>query len=372
VLDNTKWRFQAFGIQQFGSWGPRGVTTLVGSTLVRELRANPDTTPETPSVFCLVDETDRPVSWIRAWADRLTIGGRSIPWLWTGDLQTVPELRRRGLATRLQQESTRWAAEHGFGRGSVFSTDETLHIYRKLGYLQPGFAPRMVLVRSPRPLLAAYVRWPRVVRAMTAGLQPFADVAMSAVGARCRRWTHGTKATRRSHPGSADVAATLAAAERTMPVRFNMSPAKLEWKIAYASRKGGVCDLTHVTTDDGVPLGLAVTRTRVETRQLAGRYKDFSCTTLLDFVLSEQSERAARALLAHLVAEFLASGEGEVFQLITYSRRLRDLSARLGFLRAGRGMSFSCKLPPDCEVPANGGDIAAWPVTHFSGDGPFL
>jgi GNAT superfamily N-acetyltransferase len=370
VLDDSKYRFHAIAVQECSSGA--GAETLVSPTLIGELRANPDTTPATPSLFCLVDESNRPVSWIRVWADRLTVGGRQLPWLWTGGLHTVPELRGRGLATRLQRASTHWAAEHGFGRGSVFSTDETLHIYRKLGYLQPGFAPRTVLIRCPRPLLAAHMPWPGVARAMTAGLRPFAGVVMSAVAVRSRRWTKGTVAARRADAGGEEVAAILAAAERTMPVRFNTSPAKLQWKIDHASQRGGPCVVTHVTSDDGAPLGLAVTRTRLETRPLAERYKDFRCTTLLDFVLAEHSERAGRALLGHLVTDFLSQAEGEIFQLITYAPRLRDLSRRLGFLPAGRGMSFSCMLPPGCEAPARADDITTWPVTHFSGDALFF
>jgi GNAT superfamily N-acetyltransferase len=372
VIDNTKCRFHAIAVHECSSLAENGVSTLVGPSLIRELRANPDTTAATPSLFCLVAESNRPVSWIRVWADRLTVGGRHLPWLWTGGLHTVPELRGRGLATRLQRESTQWAAEHGFGRGSVFSTDETLHIYRKLGYLQPGFASRTVLIRCPRPLLAAHMPWPRMARAMTAGLQPLAGVAMRAVAVRSRRWAEGTEAGRRADAGGEEVAAILAAAERTMPVRFNMSPAKLQWKIDHASQRGGACVVTHVSSGDGVPLGLAVTRTRLETRPLAERYKDFRCTTLLDFVLAEHSERAARALLGHLVADFVSQAEGEIFQLITHAPRLRELSRRLGFLPAGRGMSFSCMLPPGYSAPAHADDITTWPVTHFSGDALFF
>jgi GNAT superfamily N-acetyltransferase len=372
VIDPAACRFQAFAVDECAGSRDRAVGALVGPSLLRELQANPDTIAAAPAVFCLIAGSDRPVSWIRAWADQLTVGNRTIPWLWTGDLHTVPELRGKGLATHLQRESTRWAAEHGFGRGSVFSTDETLRIYRNLGYLQPGFAARTVLIRSSRPVLAAHLPWPRAAGAASACLRPLAAAAMTVVAARCRRWTKGTAASQSGDARGAGVAAVVVAAEQTMPVRFNISPAKLQWKMDCAAPKGGPCTVTVVTTTRGAPLGLAVTRTRLETRPLAGRYRDFRCTSLLDFVLAERSDGAARALLGHIVIDFLSRAEGEIFQLISYSPRLRDLSRRLGFLPAGRGMSFSCMLPPGCTAPADAGDIAAWPVTHFSGDGPFF
>ena len=361
--------FHAVALDRIGQV-PEMVRALVGPALAAELKANPDSAPQSPGLFCLSRE-DRPVSWIRVWADHLTIDGRTIPWLWTGDLHTVHELRGQGLATHLQRESTRWAAEHGFGRGSVFSTDETLHIYRKLGYLQPGFASRTVLLRSPRPVLAAHLPR-RVATIASTGLRPLAAGAMRAVAARCRRWAKGSTAERRGDADGPGIAAVIAAAERTMPVRFNISAPKLQWKIDCASPKGGPCVITVVTDDAGEPVGLAVTRTRLETRPLAGRYRDFQCTTLLDFLLARRTERAIQALLGHVVGDFLARGEGEIFQAIAYDPLVRQCSRRLGFLPAGRGMSFSCQLPPDVVAPAGAATIASWPVTHFSGDGPFF
>jgi GNAT superfamily N-acetyltransferase len=351
---------------------PIAVRALLGPGLAAELRANPDTTPATPCLFCLVDESGTPVSWIRLWADRLWLDGVELPWLWTGDLHTVPELRGRGLATHLQREGTRWAEQHGYGRGSVFSTDDTLHIYRKLQYLLPGYAGRHVLLRSARPVLAGHIGFKPVVTAAARSLHPFAAVAARVIRARCRRWTAGSKVWRRGDAAGAEVDAVIAAAERTMPLRFNISARKLQWKVDHASKKGGPCLVTVVAGEDGAPLALAVTRTRMETRPLAGRYRDFRCTTVLDFVCAEPSERTRQILLGHLVADFLDASDAEVMQLVSYDPRLAALSKTLGFLRAGRGMSYACRLPPGVTVPGPPQSIASWPVTHFSGDGPFF
>ena len=364
-------RFHALAVSQIDNPGTAGIRPLVGPALHQELSANPDTTPDTPCLFCLTDESGRAVSWIRAWADRFHVDGSSVPWLWTGDLHTVPDLRGRGLATHLQQESTRWAEQRGFGRGSVFSTDETLSIYRKLGYLLPGFAGRQVLLRSARPVLAGHITSRRVVAAASAGLRPLAALAGAVIAARCRRWAAGTAAERSPDTSGARAAAVIAAAEQTMPVRFNISADKLQWKMDNASKKGGPCTLTLVFGERG-PLAMAVTRTRVETRPLAGRYRDFRCTTALDFVLADRTEPAARALVGHLVGAFVESADAEVFQLVSYDPLVAQAARRLGLMRAGRGMSFACRLPPGLRPPDDAGSIASWPVTHFSGDGPFF
>jgi len=68
--------------------------------------------------------------------------------------------------------------------------------------------------------------------------------------------------------------------------------------------------------------------------------------------------------------EFLESN-AEVLQFISYDETLTRMAATAGFVRAGRGMSFACRLPPDLPVPEGAGDISAWPVTHFSGDALF-
>jgi GNAT superfamily N-acetyltransferase len=348
------------------------VAALVGADLAADLDANPDTTADTPCLFCLVDADGRAVSWIRVWADHLFINGQMIPWLWTGNLHTVPELRGRGLATHLQREGTEWTMARGMGRGSVFSTEETLHIYKKLGYLLPGYASRRVLVRAVRPVVAGHVASKRLGAIIAGVLQPVAGLAGRAVAARCRSWAAGSTAVVQNHSGGDRVKATIDAAARLMPVRFNLSPAKLQWKIDWASRKGGECSVIAIAGDQGEPLALAVTRTRMETKPLANRYRDFRCTTLMDFLLAERSERAARALLAHTALHFFESSGGEVLQLISYHPALTALSAKLGFIRAGRGMSFACRLPPDAARQDAADAISAWPVTHFSGDAPFF
>ncbi len=347
-----------------------GAARLVDAALAEELSANPDTTEETPCLFCLSDSGGRVVSWIRVWADRVWINGREAPWLWTGDLTTVPDLRGRGLATELQRAGSEWTRQRGIGRGSVFSTEETLHIYRKLGYLTPGFATRRVQLKTLRPVIAAHVA-PAAVAITSAAAQPIAALARSFLAARCRQWRGASDARVLPDARADGVAQVLDRAARLLPVHFNMSPAKLQWTLDFSARKPGTRDLLLVADRAGQPIAIAVTRTRMETEPLAGRYRDFRCMTLMDFALADRGEPAVRALLGHVGRHFLES-DAEVLQLIAYDRTMARLAARAGFLRAGRGMSFACHLPSSLPVPDAAGEISTWPVTHFSGDGPFL
>lgn len=374
MSESAAYDFHAVLVKEIGSIERTlpGASALVGPATADHLLGNPDTRPESPCLFCLTDASGRVVSWIRAFSDRLSVKGEERQWLWTGDLTTLPEFRRRGLATRLQRESTKWALDREIGRGSVFSTDETLHIYRKLGYLLPGHAARSVLIRSVDPILKAHVssEWGRrVARAVG---RPFAGLATQLVLHRCRRWTRGSQAELCQAVSAPSVQAILASAERWMPVRFSLAPATLQWKIEHSVRRGAEVELLAITDTHGSPLAFAVLRSRVETTPLAERYRDFRCTTLMDFVLAEPSERAARSMVAHVCKHFLESPGGEVLQLISYHAEVTRLARRLGALRAGRGMSFACVLPRTLEPPAGASDISAWPVTHFSGDGPFI
>ncbi len=346
-----------------------GAARLMWPALAEELRANPDTLADTPWLFCLSDPAGELVSWIRIWADHVFVHGRQVPWLWTADLSTLESLRGRGLATELQRHGTDWVMARGIARGSVFSTDQTLRIYQRLGYVHPGYASRRVLLASGRPVIAAHVTGP-VARVATTAVRPIAALSRRVLLARHRRWCRGSVVAVEADARGPAVDRTLASAARRLQVHFNLSPEKLQWKLDCASKKPGIFRLLTISDASARPLALAVTRTRVETRPLAGRYRDFLCTTLMDFVLAEPTTDAARALVGHVGREFLESN-AEVLQFISYDETLTRMAATAGFLRAGRGMSFACRLPADLQVPEGAGDISSWPVTHFSGDALF-
>jgi len=339
---------------------------LVWPAMEQELKANPDTSADTPWLFCLSDSAGTLVSWIRVWADCLSVEGRHTPWLWTGDLRTLESLRGKGLATELQRQGTDWAMARGIGRGSVFSTDQTLHIYEKLGYLQPGHASRRVLLASGRPVIAAHLRGPVATLATTA-VRPIAALARRLLLARCRRWCRQSVVTIETDARSPAVDRTLASAASRLRVHFNLSPAKLQWKLDLLAEKPGTLRLLTISDRTSRPLALAVTRTRVEVRPLAGRYRDFLCTTLMDFALAEPTTYAARALVGHVAREFLES-DVEVLQFISYDDTVTRMASAAGFVPAGRGMSFACRLPPGLQAPERADHISTWPVTHFSGD----
>ena len=123
--------------------------------------------------------------------------------------------------------------------------------------------------------------------------------------ARYRRWCRGLVAAVETDARGPAVGRTLASAARRLQVHFNLSPEKLQWKLDFAAKKPGIFRLLTISNASARPLALGVTRTRVETKPLAGRYRDFLCTTLMDFVLAEPTAEAARALVGHVGREFL-------------------------------------------------------------------
>jgi GNAT superfamily N-acetyltransferase len=340
----------------------------LGSSTIELQRNNPDTTDATPCLFCLIDDQGKVVSSIKCIADTLTIDDRPCPWIWTGGLQTDPTLRGMGLATRLQRESTEWTHRQGYGRGSVFSTEITLHIYRKLGYALPGFVPRYLLLSSLRPVIEAHIAspgWRRVARLAALPLLAAVNPLSRYVARRMSRSTELVELHAGLHGEFERLTETIMQHRR---VHFNMSAQKLHWKVHCARRQGQVSVYLLQDARDRDFLGYAILRTRQETQPLAEKYRDFSCMTLMDYAVVDESPHVYSELLGRLVELFHRS-RAEVLQIISNSPSLNRLAFRCGLLRIGKGMSFAYSMK-DTEISPSIDlqQMDAWPVTHFSGD----
>ena len=345
---------------------------VVGDDFFRRHGENPDIRNSTPCLFCLLDPAGKAVSSIHGYADTLTVRGTDYPWIWTGALQTVPELQGRGLATRLQGEGTEYTRRHGIGRGSVFSTDVTLHIYRKLGYCQPGFVPRYISLRSMRPVVRGHVKSPWG-RGLAYGLsQPL----LTGTNAVFRMLNKARSRVADFHevgsPWDEQVQTVIERINARRGIHFNTSSEKLAWKIAHSVRRGGIVSTYVLRNRQAASVGYAIVRTRRETTPLAERYWDFDCMSLMDYGLVDETEDLFVSLLANLVERFHKS-DAEVLQVICNAAAVRRRARRYGLLAIGKGMSFSFCVPTSWNLSGvNLQQMSTWPVNNFSGDGPSI
>lgn len=347
------------------------ISAFLGKGFFDAHEKNPDTTDSTPCFFCLLTAEGDVVSWIHAFADTLTIRGTPHPWIWTGGLQTVPQWRGKGLATRLQHAGTEYVLSRGIGRGSVFSTDTTLKIYGRLGYQQPGFVQRYLMLRSPWPVIRGHLtkHWAQtLVNALATPAWRLGNGALRAVNHLRSRHADFVEV------DSADSVALRTVLERIGEKRelhFTQSIEKLSWKVSRSARTGGQTRLYLLQPRvGGPPIGYAVARLRLEQKPLAERYSNFRMLALMDYGLLLETEDVYSAMLSNL-CELAVGYDAEVLEVISHAPEVRRLSWRFGLVPIGRGMSFSFLLPPVWDLHGvNINDLSTWGVTHYSGDGP--
>lgn len=318
-----------------------------------------------PALFYL-KSGERVCGYFRCIPDELHFDGRTYRWAWTGDNFTEPEFRGRGVSTRLQAMATDWLHARDIGRGSVFSTDVTLRIFEKLGFVLAGHAPRFLLLRSARAVLAAHVAAPlrpvasAVVAPVVAGLS-------KVVRTRNQRLLHGTVCSTPEafpHRELDDLFRRVAPTDR---VSFATDARLLERKLSLAGRAG--VHTLHLVHHGATHTCLAyfILRERLQERPLAGRYRDFRLMTLVDFGLADD-EVAAAGIVSAAVSRFFDS-TAEVLEVVS-SHPLVNREARRRSLRpVGRGMSFTYAVPGAWAWPSDLARPENWPLTHFCGDG---
>lgn len=325
----------------------------------------PGACPEFP-IFFYADVDGCAASYMRTIPDVITVNGTTRAWAWTGDNYTEPRFRNRGLSTALQRWATSYLHDMDNGRGSVFSTDVTLHTFEKLGFTLVGYAPRYLLLRTPQPYLAAKIRNP-VLRLLVSSV---AASAMTAAMAGLRR----LNSIRMQHSHHEEITwndrrweELLEASASSIDVHFDMSAATLQTKLSLAQRAGS-CRLWLISDRrSNRNLAYLITRERFQVEPLAEIFRDFRLMTAMDFGYVANDSSAADAVASHLIEIFLES-DCEVLELISTNLLLNRAVTRRGMLRVGRGMSFNYSVPESWNWPAELTRIDSWPISNFSGD----
>ena len=248
-----------------------------------------------------------------------------------------------------------------------------MHIYRKLGFGQPDYSQRYLLLRSLTPIVRGHLTsgWARALaNGLARPVWACADGALRMLNHFRTRKADFVEVSPHACDGLPEVLGQIAA---NRDLHFNLSVDKLLWKVAYSARAGGETSI-HIlrARADSRPMGYAVVRTWTQTKPLAERYKDFRLVTLMDYGLVAETEDAYAAMLTNIFQLAVEYG-AEVLEVICHAPELRRLARRYGLLAVGKGMSFSYILPADWDL--SGVDVydsATWRANHYSGDGLLL
>lgn len=337
---------------------------------IATIKNNPDTTPDTPCLFLLQDIYSKKfVSGISAFADTLHTNLRhdhkQLKWLWTGSLKTPTEHMGRGYATELLKQLAQFCKTHHFMRGSVFSTEVTLHIYKKIGAKIAPYIPRYLAVRSIQPIAKAHIANKLVQSICTKILNPI----LSGIHYFVKQWHHKQLAQYIIQEVKIDALSNeqwlLDACSGDTPLIFNNSTNKLIWKInTVNSHKDTQCQFYKIIDDSGKACGYFIARTRTETTPLAGKYKDFSSFSVVEYGLTQRDDRSYKMLLALIHQTFLAS-RADILQLIAPASGIKTIAKYYGLISIGKGMSFSFNPHDTIKLPKQ---ITSWQLNHFSGD----
>ena len=302
-------------------------------------------------VFFYLESRGHVCAYLRTIPDEVASEGRTYPWAWTADNFTIPEFRGRGLSTQLQGQATHFLHQLGIGRGSVFSTDVSLHIFRKLGFKIVGYAPRHLLLRRLSPLLQAHVRRPTIRRVLATLAAPVTLTAMTGL----RLWNAALRSTAvevyESSLADAELQPLLDRLAGQRSLNFAMRRELLSKKFEVAVRTGAMSLFLMRHRQSGDLVGYAIVRQRHQKEPLAEKYRDFRLMTLMDFAIADDDRTAATALVAYVVGQFLES-DCDVLEIISNNRLINQVAKRCCMLPVGKGMSFAYSAPEDWHWPA--------------------
>ncbi len=343
---------------------------LYNNASSRLLLSCPDIFEEFPCYFYILDNEDKIVCSVKTFPDRLVVGIKSYPWAWFGALFTKEDHRGKGLATLLIRECRNILHKKGIAWGGVFSTENALRIYRKLGFTIPGYADRYLFLKSGRAFLSVHVRIKFLASFLNILYMGVIRVVYRAFLS--KRWFR-EKPHRKvvfEECSEFNDTAFKGKIEHSAGFHFNDSIFKLNWKIGGCRKKAeNACNsyiVRELATNDVV--GYFVVRNKLQIEPVASKYRDFRIMTLMDYGLFIDDETVYLSIIDKLFDLFWESS-AEVFEVVSNSETLCAELRRKGMLRVGKGMSFKYSLPESWNISDECKKLENWHLTHFCGDG---
>lgn len=327
----------------------------------------PDITPDFPCFFYIMNREDQIVCSVKAFPDTLWVGSKKYPWAWMGALFTKEGYRGKGLAAKITEESRRILHKQGICRGSVFSTEITLHIHKKFDFSFPGYVNRYLMIKSAKPFMEAHIKSKWVVHIL--------DVLSRKVIELIYRYYFGKKnrgvlKDRFVNLNYADPSRlSLPELYYEAKYHFNDRLEKLLWKVKGSNAKPeNDCSLYLLEDiENGTPFCYFVLRLKMQSEPLANKYKDFKLMTLMDFGLYKNDERIQPTLLREVIDLFWKS-DAEVLEVLSNSKTLTGLMKQKGLIKVGKGMSFTFSVPENLNFDKESNNLRSWHLTSFCGD----
>jgi GNAT superfamily N-acetyltransferase len=321
----------------------------------------PDTTPDFP-VFFYLSESDRIVSRIGVVPDTMTdMKGYPHRWAWTGGLVTDPEYRGRGLATHLMQKMLTVFREKQILRGSVYSAQETLHIYKKIGGSVVGFAQRYLLLKTVRPVLRRYIGNGFIMKAIDY-IYRFTYLSLVISRMKFRLNFSKYKVKKLDKEGFTKYH-DLKVYHKDICV-FNSNIKKISWKL---SRTKHQHDVYFVLDESDKTIGYFILRIKNISYDKNKTYSDYSLMTLVDFGSYVDDIKKVFEVIFEKVVYIFFDSEANVLEIISSSEYIISCSKKNMFKRGGRGMSFTFN-----DGGVSGVNFSSlldrWHLTSFCGD----
>lgn len=317
--------------------------------------------PDFPYVFYAL-ENGVVASYIDCFCDTLWKDGQQYKWAWNGNLFTDPAFRGRGLAQQIIQDQLTEFAKRGYVWGGTFSSDPALRLYEKLHFTIVGSAPRMCLLRNPRPFLTHHL--PGRISASIASVtfRTFYEM-VAPILFRQKRF-------RRSFRLEGINVEELTEILRRHPIHYgdrahwNDDPALLRAKMEVRNSD----QIALVRNLSGDPLLFFLWRVReTAERPIKEKYSGVRMFSVMEYAFLAEP-RAPDALIEAAITLF-EQANGDLLEIVSAPPDLESAARSHGFISLGTGMSFTFMAPPGHPLQHLKTSVADWNLTHYSGDG---
>jgi GNAT superfamily N-acetyltransferase len=332
---------------------------------VAMVASNPAARGDDPAL-CVLGQDDTAIARLRLFPTLCRIGGQSVRCHWGMDFLSAPEFRSRGAGLFLIRHVLELLAARGEFYAAYASSEEAVRVYRMLGLVHVGRAPRYLWPRRTRPVLEAHLSR-TVARAAAPVLDAALGFAAGALGLRRRRamkrWLFEPRT--RFDP-EVD---TIEPANGSGALADDA--AMLNWKLDTARtnprRRLDVDYVRERTT--GKLAGYLLTRT-INVGQVEGHpYQNFRILSVVDFRMAPGGADIAHALIRRARTK-AREHAAEIIEVVGTDARMLAALQSAQFRRAG-GHDFAYKPPPGYRgaCPATPDE---WRLTMAAGDGFLL
>lgn len=326
-----------------------------------EMAASNPAARDADPAACILWLGDEPAARISLIAAPLAVAGREVPCHWGMDFASNERFRARGAGVLLIRELLGILHARGEIYAAYGSSEEAVRVYRGLGFVHLGRAPRYLWPLRSRNILDAHLD-----RRLAAVLRPVVDSVLAGASiVQVARLSNGCVfEARREFDAEVDRAL------RTDVPRYGcvVDSSLLNWRVAAArANKRRRVELRYLKSGPTRAVsGYVITRLVRRERIEGHPYRNVTVLSLLDHFVTPGDDGLAHAIVGHLLREGRERGV-DVVEIVTSDRRLLTALRRNGFRRVGgHDVAFSPPAALAGQLPTC---VEDWRITNSTGDG---